>query len=87
MMDHSTAFSLLTIFAFAVVLLIFGMKYFSAGRIARLRAASESPSKDLMETMAAAQSANASALAAVQADLAEIKSVLNSVVHLLKEVQ
>lgn len=87
MMDHSIAFSLLTILAFAVVLLIFGMKYFSASRTARLHSASETPYKDLIEKMAAAQSGNASALAAVQADLAEIKSVLNSVAHVLKEVQ
>ncbi len=87
MMEHSMTFLLLTVLAFVVVLLIFGMKYFSAGRIARLRAANDTSYKELAEKMAAAQTANASALAAVRADLAEIKSVLGSVSRLLKEVQ
>ena len=87
MMEHSITFLLLTVLAFAVVLLIFGMKYFSAGRIARLRAANDTSYKELAEKIAAAQTANASALAAVREDLAEIKSVLGSVSRLLKEVQ
>jgi len=40
-----------------------------------------------MEKLIAAQSTNASALAAVQADLSEIKTAVNSMAHLLKEVQ
>ena len=69
------------------MLVIFGMKYFSAGRIARLREASESQRSELIDKIVAGQAANTSVLAAVQVDLAEIKSVLNSVAHLLKEVQ
>jgi predicted negative regulator of RcsB-dependent stress response len=87
MTEHSIAFFLLTVLALAIVLIIFGMKYFSAGRIARLRAASDIPYKDFMEKLIAAQSTNASALAAVQADLSEIKTAVNSMAHLLKEVQ
>ncbi len=87
MMEHSISFLLLTVLAFVVVLLIFGMKYFSAGRIARLRAANDTSYQELAEKIAAAQTANASALAAVREDLAEIKSVLGSVSRLLKEVQ
>ena len=87
MTEHSIAFFLLTVLALAIVLIIFGMKYFSAGRIARLRAASDIPYKDFMEKLIAAQSTNASALAAVQADLSEIKTAVNAMAHLLKEVQ
>ena len=87
MTEHSIAFFLLTVLALAIVLIIFGMKYFSAGRISRLRAASDIPYKDFMEKLIAAQSTNASALAAVQADLSEIKTAVNSMAHLLKEVQ
>jgi hypothetical protein len=39
MADHSSAFLLVTILAFITIILIFGMKYFSAGRTARLQAA------------------------------------------------
>ena len=40
MADHSSVFLLITILAFVTILLIAGMKYFSAGRVARLQAAS-----------------------------------------------
>jgi len=86
-MDHSTTFSLLTALALVVALAIFGMKYFSAGRIARRSEADEARRSELIDRLIAAQAANASVLSAVQADLAEIKSVLKSVVHVLEDVR
>jgi hypothetical protein len=39
MADHSATFLLITILTLITIILIFGMKYFSAGRVARLQAA------------------------------------------------
>jgi hypothetical protein len=64
MLDHSTAFFTLTLLALLVVLLIFGMKYFSATR----------------------QTAGGSTLAALQADLGEVKLRLAAIEKMLKEV-
>lgn len=87
MMDHSIAFTVLSVLALAVLAFIFGAKYWSAGRIARLDSRRDAEYRALAEKATAAATANASSLAAVQADIAEIKSTLATVSRLLKEVQ
>ena len=87
MMEHSTVFTALSVLALAVLLFIFGMKYWSAGRIAGLHSRDAAECRALAEKATAAATANAASLAAVQADIAEIKSGLAAVTRLLKEVQ
>jgi len=69
------------------VVAIFAMKYFSSIRQAQARIAIENSSRDLLEKSTAAQSENATALLAIRAELAEIKSRLAAVEKILKEVE
>ena len=87
MAEHANTFLLLTILGLVTILLIFGMKYFSAGRQARLRFISEGAYRELAEKGAAVQSASAVSLAAVQADLAEVKLKLTAIEKVLREVE
>lgn len=70
----------------ATVLLVFGMKYWSAAYKARSEAASAEAYRELAARSAAAQAENAAALAAMQATLADMKGRLASVETMLKEV-
>jgi predicted negative regulator of RcsB-dependent stress response len=68
------------------VLLVFGMKYWSAAHKARAEAASAEAYRELAAKSAAAQAENAAALAAMQATLADMKGRLASVETMMKEV-
>lgn len=70
----------------ATVLIVFGMKYWSAAHKARSEAASAEAYRELAAKSAAAQAENAAALAAMQATLADMKGRLASVESMLKEV-
>jgi hypothetical protein len=59
MTEHANTFLLLTILGLVTILLIFGMKYFSVGRQARMRLANEGAYRELAERGAAAQAASA----------------------------
>ncbi len=69
------------------LLVIFGMKYWSAAHKARAEAASAEAYRELASKSAAALAENAAALAAIQATLAEMKGRLASVEKVLKEVE
>lgn len=69
------------------ILLIFGMKYFSAARQARSRVLSEDAYRALAQKAAATQSENVTLLSSVQTELSEIKDRLASVEKVLKEVE
>jgi hypothetical protein len=69
------------------LLLIFGFKYGSAAYQARARSANDTAYKDLAQFAATSQSATASSLAAVQAELKQITASLAAVVKILKEVE
>ena len=86
MADHGNMFLLVTILVLLTILIIFGMKYFSAARQGRLRGAGEAAYRELAETAATAQSASAACLAALQTDLADLKGRLASVEKVLREV-
>ena len=86
MAQHASTFLLVTILALITVLLVFAMKYFSAGRQARLRLDGENAYRALSEAAVAAQSAGAASLAALQADLAETKARLAAIETMLREV-
>ncbi|HEY0585717.1 MAG TPA: hypothetical protein VGD52_06265 [Pseudoduganella sp.] len=70
----------------ATVLLVFGMKYWSAAHKARAEAASAEAYRDLAAKSAAAQAEHAAALAAMQATLSNMNSRLAEVETMLKEV-
>jgi Tfp pilus assembly protein PilO len=86
MAEHANAFLLLTILGFVTVAAIFAMKYYSASWAERLRASRETSYRELADRLAGAQTANAASLAAMQADLTEIKAKLASIDKVLREV-
>ena len=87
MADHANTFLLVTILLFVTILLIFGMKYFSAARQAHRLIAGEATFRELADKATALQSEAVAALAAVRAELADIKARLASVEKILKEVE
>jgi Tfp pilus assembly protein PilO len=87
MAAHANIFLLITILVLVTILLVFGMKYFSAARSGQARADSEEAYRELAEKAVALQAANAAALAAVQADFSEMKSRLAAIEKLLREVE
>ena len=70
----------------ATIVLVFGMRYLSAVLQARARLANDEAYRQLAEKTAAAQAAAASALAAIDAALAELKARVAGVEKILKEV-
>jgi Tfp pilus assembly protein PilO len=87
MAAHANTFLLLTILVLVTILLVFGMKYFSAARTVHARASSEEAYRELAEKAVSLQAANAASLAAVQADFSELKIRLTAIEKLLREVE
>jgi Tfp pilus assembly protein PilO len=87
MAAHANTFLLITILALVTILLVFGMKYFSAARTAHARAGSEEAYRELADKAVSLQAANAASLAAVQADFSEVKIRLTAIEKLLREVE
>jgi len=80
-------FYLLTlILPLVTILIVFGMKYWSAAKQARATQASEDAYRALAERSAAAQQDSASALAAIRADVAKLTESLAAVENILKQV-
>lgn len=71
----------------ATILLIFGMKYFSAAQQAKARLASDEAYRQIAAQAAAAQAETAKTLASIDATLADLKARLSGVEQLLKEVE
>ncbi len=72
---------------FGTILLIFGMKYFSALRQARVRAMNEDVYRVLAEKAVTAQSENAASLSSIQTELTQINTRLTAVEKILKAVE
>ena len=70
----------------ATILLVFGMRSLSAVMQARARLASDEAYRQLAEKASASQTATASALASIDATLAELNSRVAGVEKVLKEV-
>jgi hypothetical protein len=87
MAAHTNTFLLLSILVLVTVLLVFGMKYFSAARAVHARAGSEGAYRELAEKAVSLQAANAASLAAVAADFSEMKARLTAIEKLLREVE
>ncbi|MGZ5933766.1 MAG: hypothetical protein ACXWLV_03555 [Rhizomicrobium sp.] len=69
------------------ILIIFGMKYFSAARQAQSRVLSENAYRELAQKAVAVQSENATSLSSMQAELSEINTRLAAVEKILKAVE
>lgn len=69
------------------ILLIFGMKYFSAIQQARARRAGDEAYRDIAAKAVSAQDETLAALAAVNANLADLKARVATVEKILREVE
>jgi hypothetical protein len=72
---------------FATILLVFGMKYFSAAYQARSRALNDDAYRDLAAKSVTVQTLNATSLSAMQAELSTINTRLAAVEKILKAVE
>jgi Na+-transporting methylmalonyl-CoA/oxaloacetate decarboxylase gamma subunit len=71
----------------ATVLLVFGMRYFSAFQQAKVRLANDEAYRKIAEQAVAAQTETATALAAIQAALADVRTRQAAIEKILKEVE
>jgi hypothetical protein len=69
------------------VLVVFGMKYFSALFQARARLANDALYRELAEKAVAAQTENQAALSAIRADLSKFATSLATVEKILQQVE
>jgi uncharacterized membrane protein len=69
------------------VLIVFGMKYFSAAVQARARIASDAAYRALAEQAVNAQTENQAALAAMRGELSRIAASLASVEKVLQQIE
>ena len=87
MAPHAPTFLLVTVLVLVTILLVFGMKYFSSARQARLLGDGENAYRELAGQAAATQSALAASQETVRTDLSEIKTRLAAIEKILSEVQ
>lgn len=87
MADRATTFLLVTILVLVVILLIFGMKYFSSMRTARLRIASEDAYRDLAARSVTVQEESAAALCRLMESISQMEARLGRIEKVLKEVE
>jgi hypothetical protein len=69
------------------ILLVFGMRAFSAIQQAKVRNASDAAYRQIAEKAVAAASENTTALASIQATLADVRTRLTAIEKILKEVE
>lgn len=86
MTQNADTFLLLTILTLVTILLVFGMKYFSAARQTQQRLAHEGAYRELADKAAVAQTAGAATLAKLEGDVAEMKTKLAAIERVLREV-
>jgi Na+-transporting methylmalonyl-CoA/oxaloacetate decarboxylase gamma subunit len=68
------------------ILLIFGMRYFSAVQQTKARLANEAAYRSIAEKAVAAQAESATALASIQTTLSDVRTRLTAVEKILKDV-
>jgi hypothetical protein len=69
------------------ILLVFGMRYFSAVQQAKARITSDATYRQIAEKAVAAASENATALSSIQAALGDVRTRLTAIEKVLKEVE
>jgi Na+-transporting methylmalonyl-CoA/oxaloacetate decarboxylase gamma subunit len=72
---------------FGTILLIFGIRAYSAIQQAKARDASEASYRQIAEKAVAAASENTTVLASIQAALAEVRIRLTAIEKILKDVE
>jgi hypothetical protein len=82
-----TIFLLTISLPLATVLLVFGMKYFSALQQTKARAAHDAAYRELAARGSQSQAETAQALAGIQAALAELDARLGNVERILRQVE
>ena len=71
----------------ATILLVFGMRYFSAVQQAKARLANDTAYRQIAAQAASAQADTALALSSIDATLADLKARVAAVEHILKAVE
>ena len=71
----------------ATILIVFGMRYYAAVQQARARLANDNAYRELAESASAAQSQIATSLAAMEADLSDVRTRMATVETILKAVE
>jgi len=71
----------------ATILIVFAMRYFALVQQARARLANDDAYRQLAESASAAQSRIATSLAAVEADLSDVRARMAAVETILKAVE
>ena len=71
----------------ATILLVFGMRYFSAVQQAKARLANDAAYRQIAAQAASAQADTALALSSIDATLADLKARVAAVEHILKAVE
>jgi predicted negative regulator of RcsB-dependent stress response len=69
------------------ILLVFGMRAFSAVQQAKVRNASDAAYRQIAEKAVASASENTTALASIQTSLADVRTRLTTIEKVLKEVE
>jgi hypothetical protein len=69
------------------ILLVFGMRYYSAAQQAKARLANDDAYRQIAAKAVAVQSENATALSSIQTSLADVRTRLTAVEKILKEVE
>ncbi len=71
----------------ATILIVFGMRYYAAIQQARARLANEDAYRQLAESASAAQSRIATSLAAMEANVSDVRARMAAVETILKAVE
>jgi hypothetical protein len=71
----------------ATILIVFAMRYFALVQQARARLANDDAYRQLAESASAAQSRIATSLAAMEADLSDVRTRMTAVETILKAVE
>ncbi len=72
---------------FGTILLVFGIRAFSAIQQAKVRDASDTAYRQIAEKAVASASENTTALSSIQATLADVRTRLTAIEKVLKEVE
>ena len=86
-MGTHSYFPIITILVLLTILAIFGMKYFSTSRQYASQAKDGEKYKSVLHELALSQKENTLALNALLSDMAEVKTKINDVEKILRDVE
>ena len=82
-----TLYLLTLVLPLATILIVFGMRYYAAVQQARARLANDDAYRQLAESASATQSQIATSLAAMEANLSDVRTRMAAVETILKAVE